>query len=138
MMKLKICLFILFCLQSKFISGLEQNVSNSDLQFSFEPRSTQVELAEARKNKNLQFKILSMTSLPVSKIAEIETAQKNITQAVFNETSSDQDQKASTNLNVTAGFDPSLFSQKAPKSGVSQTFEAMRLKAKFPKTEMKS
>jgi hypothetical protein len=138
-MKLKICLFALVYLQAKLIGSANQAAnqldSNSNLNFSGKLRSTQAELAEAKKYKKSPLPFSTGISFVSPKLAEMQTPlKKNITQAVVNQTISDQNAQFSSL--ITAGFDPSAFSKEGPKSGVSQTFEAMRIKAKFPKTEI--
>jgi hypothetical protein len=138
-MKLKICLFTLVCLQAKLIGSDNQAAGtlnvNSNVNFWGEHRSTQAELAEAGKYKKSQFPVFTGTPLVSPKLAEIQTPlKKNIPQAFVNQTISDQNAQSSSL--VTAGFDPSAFSEEGPKSGVSQTLEAQRAKAKLQKTEI--
>jgi hypothetical protein len=117
-MKLKICLFTLFCLQSKLIGAADQIAEN----------------AEASKYQSQQAKTLPLTSFYVSKFAEIKKAPKmNITQVSANQNYSDQNAQFSTLDN--ARLYPNAFSEEGPKSGVSQTLKAQRAKAKLPKTE---
>jgi hypothetical protein len=131
----------LFCLQSKLIGAADQSASpldvNSSLNFSGETRSTQAEFAEAQKYQSQQARVLPLSSFYGSKFAEIKKApKKNITQASANQTISDQN--AQFSILDTASLYPTAFSEEAPKSGLSQTLEAQRAKAKLPKLRMKS